>query len=178
VPGDAVLTAICDAAHEAELLVTAHVQGRGQAERAIGAGVDEFAHTPWTERLSDDLVRACAARVRIVSTLDIHGYGTRTADLTVAIDNLRRFHEAGGTVIYGTDLGNGPVPPGIHTQELRWLAEAGLSSDEILTALTRAPIELGAPADLIGLGLDPRDDLGAFDDVRMVIRGGRTVALR
>ena len=51
-PTDGELSAICDAAHAADLPVTAHAQGAGQVERALGAGVDELAHTPWT-RLSD-----------------------------------------------------------------------------------------------------------------------------
>jgi imidazolonepropionase-like amidohydrolase len=59
-PSDAELAAIVQAAHERDLPVTAHVQGRGQPERAVGAGIDEFAHTPWTERLPDPLLGAAA----------------------------------------------------------------------------------------------------------------------
>ncbi|TMK90731.1 MAG: amidohydrolase [Actinobacteria bacterium] len=173
VPSDAELTAICDAAHEAELPVTTHTQGAGQVERALGAGVDELAHTPWTHRLSDDVVARCAATMRIVSTLDSLGFGRDTPALRTALDNLRRFHDAGGTVIYGTDLGNGSIPPGIHTRELLLLREAGLTNEEIVLALTRAPIEPGAPADLIVIGRDPLRDLAAFDDIRMVVRAGR-----
>ena len=101
--------AICDEAHRLDLPVTAHAQGAGQVERALGAGFDELAHTPWI-RLSDDVIETAAARLRIVSTLDIHSYGRDTPEIRAAIDNLRRFHAAGGTVIYGTDLGNGPDP--------------------------------------------------------------------
>ena len=173
VPSDAELTAICDAAHEAGLPVTTHAQGAGQVERALGAGVDELAHTPWTHRLSEDVVARCAASLRIVSTLDILGFGRDTPALRTALDNLRRFHDAGGTVIYGTDLGNGSIPPGIHTRELLLLREAGLTNEEIVLALTRAPIEPGAPADLIAIGGDPLRDLGAFDDLRLVVRAGR-----
>ena len=110
-PTDAELMAICDEAHRHDLPVTAHAQGVGQVERALGAGMDELAHTPWV-RLSDDVIETAAARLRIVSTLDIHSFGRDTPAIRTAIDNLRRFHAAGGTVIYGTDLGNGPSPPG------------------------------------------------------------------
>ena len=44
--------AICDEAHRLDLPVTRHAQGAGQVERALGAGFDELAHTPWT-RLSE-----------------------------------------------------------------------------------------------------------------------------
>jgi imidazolonepropionase-like amidohydrolase len=155
--------------------VTAHAQGAGQVERALGAGVDELAHTPWTQRLSDDVVARCAAQLRIVSTLDILSFGRDTPELRTAVDNLRRFHDAGGTVIYGTDLGNGPIPPGIDLRELRLLLDAGLTHDEILRALTRAPIEPGAPADLIVVDGDPLTDLGAFERITTVIRSGTIV---
>ena len=173
VVSDAELAAICDTAHEVELPVSAHAQGPGQVERALGAGVDELAHTPWTQRLSDGVVERCAAQLRIVSTLDILSFGRDTPELRTAVDNLRRFHDAGGAVIYGTDLGNGPVPPGIDLRELRLLLDAGLTHDEILRALTRAPIEAGAPADLIVVDGDPLTDLGALARVTTVIRGGR-----
>jgi imidazolonepropionase-like amidohydrolase len=176
-PDDAVLTAICAAAHERRLPVTAHVQGKGETERALGAGIDEIAHSPWTEPLADDLVTAMAgAGMRVVSTLDIQSYGLDTPELRTALDNLRRFHAAGGRVLYGTDLGNGPIPPGIHVREVLLLSQAGLSNEAVLRALARGALEPGAPADLIVLGADPLESLEALDDLRLVIRGGRVAA--
>jgi imidazolonepropionase-like amidohydrolase len=175
-PTDAELAAVCEEARRLDLPVTAHPQGRGQVERALGAGVDELAHAPWTERLSDEVVQAAADRMRLVSTLDIHSYGRDTPALHVALDNLRRFHAAGGAVSYGTDLGNGPVPAGIHTREAQLLAEAGLTNDEVLGAMVRAPLEPDAPADLIALGGDPLRDLSAFDDLVLVMRAGVLVS--
>ena len=174
-PSDAELAAICEAAGALDLPVTAHAQGAGQVERALGAGVDELAHTPWG-RLSDDVVQSAARRLRIVSTLDIQSFGRDTPEIRNALDNLRRFHDAGGRVIYGTDLGNGPIPPGIHTRELLLLAEAGLEYEEVLEALVRAPLGPGAPADLIAMDANPLDDLRAFDRLTLVVRGGRVVA--
>lgn len=173
-PSDAELMAIADAAHGHDLPVTVHAQGAGQVERALGAGVDELAHTPWTP-LTDDVVRMAADRLRIVSTLDICGFGTDTPERRIALDNLRRFHGAGGDVIYGTDLGNGDIPPGVHLRELGLLRQAGLSHEQVLVAATRAPLARDAPADLLALGRDPLEDLSAFADRRLVIRSGRPV---
>jgi imidazolonepropionase-like amidohydrolase len=170
---DAELVASCDAAHARHLRVTAHAQGEGQAERALGAGVDELAHVPWTERLSDDLVAAMAGRMTMVSTLDIHSFGRRTPELDVAVDNAARFVAAGGTILYGTDLGNGPIPPGIHVGEAFHLASAGLSVEAILTSMTRAGLETGAPADVVGLDGSPLENLSALGRVRLVVRAGR-----
>jgi imidazolonepropionase-like amidohydrolase len=173
-PSDAELAAICDAAHVAELPVTAHAQGKGQVERALGAGVDELAHTPWT-RLSDEVIQSAATQLRIVSTLDILSFGRDTPEIRTALDNLRRFHLAGGKITYGTDLGNGSIPPGIHTREALLMVEAGLEPEEVLEAMIRAPLVLDAPADLIVLRANPLDDLRALDDVQLVIRAGRVV---
>jgi len=170
---DGELVAICGAAHGRDLSVTAHVQGRGEAERALGAGVDELAHCPWTERLPDEVVEALARRTGVVSTLDIHGYGTRTPELDVAVDNLRRFAEAGGRVRYGTDLGNGPIPPGIHATEAAHLSAAGLAPEAILRAMTLAPLRAGSEGDVIGLRGNPFEDLSALGRVELVVSRGK-----
>jgi len=174
-PSDAELAAICDAAHAADLPVAAHAQGIGQVERALGAGVDELAHTPWT-RLSDDVVQTAAMRLRIVSTLDILSFGHDTPEIRTALDNLRRFHVAGGQIAYGTDLGNGEIPPGIHVREAQLIREAGLEPEEVLESMVRAPLTADAPADLVELGGNPLEDLAALGEVRTVIRAGRVVA--
>ncbi len=167
------LVAVCDVAHRAETIVTAHVQGAGQAARALGAGVDEFAHCPWSEHLSEDLVQAMAKGMRIVSTLDIHSYGRDTPDLRTATDTLARFVAAGGAVAYGTDLGNGPIPPGIHAGEAWHLLGAGLTHERILEAMTFRPLARDEPADLVGLGGNPLEGLDSMSDVRLVVHAGR-----
>lgn len=173
---DAEVAAVVEAATSRGLPVTAHCEGPGQVERAVGAGVAELAHTPWTERISDALITALARTARIVSTLDIHGFGEDTIEIRTALDNLARFHAAGGTVVYGTDLGNGPIPAGIHIREAGLMRDAGLSPEELLGAMAVGPLRPGAPADLIALGTDPRERLGAFSDLVLVMRAGRIVA--
>ena len=176
-PSDAELATIVETAHARGVPVTAHVQGAGQAERAVGASVDEFAHAPWTERLSDDLLGQAARATRIVSTLDIHSFGEITPELRIACDNLVRFRAAGGTVVYGTDLGNGAIPAGIDLREALLLHEAvRMRPDEVLEAMTATRLEAGAPADLIVVGDDPTVRLEALGDLRLVVRAGRVVA--
>lgn len=175
-PSDAELAAIVEAAHARDLPVTAHVEGPGQAERAVGAGIDEFAHIPWTDRLPDALLESAAKTMRMVSTLDIQSFGDVTPELRVATDNAVRFRAAGGTIVYGTDLGNGPIPPGIDVRETLLLHEAvGMPTEEILTAMVAGPLAEGSPADLIGLGRNPLEELHALGDLRLVVRAGRIV---
>jgi imidazolonepropionase-like amidohydrolase len=178
-PTDPELAAIVQAAHERDLPVTAHVQGKGQAERAVGAGVNEFAHCPWSERLSEALLEAAARAMRIVSTLDIWSYGKVTAELRTAADNMARFRAAGGRVVYGTDLGNGPIPPGIDVREVLLLHETvGMTPDEVMDALVAGPLEPGAPADLIAVARNPLEDLTALGNLKLVVRTGHVVSAR
>jgi hypothetical protein len=130
------LTALVDAAHDAELPVVVHAEGPGTVAAAYEAGADLLAHTPWTEPLDDGLLRGCAERMEWISTLDIHGWGTPTPEGGTAIGNLRRFRAYGGSVRYGTDQGNGPLPPAVNPREARLLQAAGLTPDEILQAMT------------------------------------------
>ena len=137
---DDTLQALVDYAHSGGVEVVAHVQGSGQAQRAFEAGVDCLAHTPW---LSDPFIREMAkphsrflaGRHSWISTLDIHGYGQRGRDFEAASENLRRFHAAGGTVRYGTDLGNGDLPLGLNQRELTALQDSGVRYDALLRTL-------------------------------------------
>lgn len=150
---DSVLAAIVSAAHDAGLPVIAHVEGEGTMRLAYDNGIDRLAHTPWTERVDERLLADAAQRMSWISTLDIHGFGTDTPQLRTATENLRRFVEHGGTIHYGTDLGNGPLPPGVNPREVTALLAAGLTPDDVLTAMTdlRSPV----PPCWVPSGLDP-----------------------
>ncbi len=128
----AVLDAAVAAAHRRGLPVGVHAEGRGQARRAMEAGADLLVHVPWTERLDDALIEAMAASMTWISTLVIHPAPMREQ----AIDNARRFVAAGGRLVYGTDLGNGPGPCGPRPDEIEALGRAGLAGDALLSALT------------------------------------------
>lgn len=140
---DVTLRAIVGHAHVRGREVIAHVEGVGQAARAFEAGADRLAHAPWSERLPDELLAAMAGpKARTlsgvqtwVSTLDIHGWGELTDEFVMARENLRRFHAYGGSIVYGTDLGNGPLPLGVNERELRGLIAAGISESGVVRAL-------------------------------------------
>ncbi len=114
-----------------------HAEGSGQAQRAISSGRVVLAHTPFTEILNDEVISFAAKNnVGWMSTLDIHGYGDYGDGFDIACVNLRRFISAGGTVFYGTDLGNGPLPLGINVRELTALQECGLSPAQLAESLS------------------------------------------
>jgi hypothetical protein len=163
---DETLRAVVGHTHVRGHEVVAHTEGVGQAARAFEAGVDRLAHAPWSERLPDELLAAMAGpKARTlsgvqswVSTLDIHGWGEFTEEFVIARDNLRRFHAFGGTIVYGTDLGNGPLPNGVNERELRALIAAGISEVGIVRAMT--PTHFGSAISYLPGGHD--DDICAW----------------
>lgn len=135
VPDDALLGALAAEARAVALPLVAHAQGHGQVERALAAGVDVLAHTPWTERLSDDVIRAAAASQTWISTLAMHGRDGDELGFARATDNLARFAASGGAVAYGTDLGNGLRRFTIDPNEIAALRQAGIEGTALVDAL-------------------------------------------
>jgi imidazolonepropionase-like amidohydrolase len=179
-----VLSAIVGAAHGRGLHVTAHVTGLGELHKAIDAGVGELAHMLMSEeRIPDDTIAGMArAGIVIVPTLSCR-FGS---ELESAIDNLRRFLDAGGRVVYGTDLGNEGPRPGIEPREIAAMSAAGMGSHAIIASATteaanwlglRAKGTLGAgmSADVIGVRGDPIVDASALGRIELVFRQGRRV---
>ncbi|WP_137846265.1 hypothetical protein [Microbacterium sp. 2FI] len=131
----ATLAAIVSSARERGLPVVAHVEGTGTARMAVDAAVDVLAHTPFSEELSPRLIgRAINDGQRWISTLDIHRDDAAAA--AIARTNLSIFAAAGGTVLYGTDLGNGDLPLGVDVRELEALEAAGIRGGALIQTLT------------------------------------------
>ena len=154
---EAALLEAAAAAHERGMKVASHAMSDADVALAVAVGVDVLAHTP-TASLSDATVSSLSDRA-VVPTLAAFGGST------TAVDNLRRLHEAGARVLYGTDFGNISTA-GILSSELALMIEAGMSGDEILAAGTSDPadwwgltgmgrIDIGSPASLLVLAEDP-----------------------
>lgn len=133
---DEVFKAIVASAHELGLHVVAHAEGKGEALRAARLGATRLAHAPFSELLRDDELTELAASTSWCSTLDIHGWGEHTPEYEIAVANVAGFVRHGGTLLYGTDMGNGPTPVALNPRELAGLAAAGLTAEQQLEALT------------------------------------------
>jgi imidazolonepropionase-like amidohydrolase len=178
----ATLSAITTRAHEHGLKVTAHVWGLEQLHAALDARVDELAHMLLgPDKIPDGTIaRMVSQGMAIVPTMSIRS----GVDRWRAIDNLRRFVEAGGTVVYGTDLGNSGPRPGIDRREVAAMKWAGMSPRAIVASATTvasrwlglehiAAIEEGRPADLVAVAGRPLEKARDLTEVRMVWRAGR-----
>ena len=174
------LRAIVGAGHGANLPVAVHAEGVGMAALALDGGADVLVHAPWSEPLDDGLVRrAASARQAWISTLAIHVRDDADA-AAVAIDNVRRFHEAGGRVLYGTDLGNGPLTEGVNATELAALGRAGLAPSDLVAALIDPWPSVPKPSDPVIDGVAtfvPGEvpDASDPDAVAAWLAGGRIV---
>lgn len=138
------LTAVVVAASDAGLRVTGHIHGLEELANALEAGVHELAHMLMgDEEIPSAVVRRMVDHgMVVVPTLSI-----RTNDgFATAKRNLTNFKEAGGKVVYGTDLGNEGPEPGIDRLEVEAMSSAGFSVTEITRSATvDAAAWLGLP---------------------------------
>lgn len=172
--------AIVKAAHARDLKVTVHLSDASDVRQALNAGVDEWAHIPCDDVPALLLKRAVSEGVEIVATLHV------SRSCPGALANAQVVVEAGGTLLYGSDLGNEGIPFGADVQEARLMMEAGLSLEEVLAGATSlagkqldmeplGSIVRGAQADLVAVPGDPRDDLHVLEDPVFVMADGDVV---
>jgi imidazolonepropionase-like amidohydrolase len=103
---------------------------------------------------------------------------------TVSLQNLKKLHDAGITIVMGTDAGNiGTLHGPSVFREMTLEHEAGLTPLEVLrTATTNGALAFGNPdlgaiapgklADLVLLSADPLADVANFSRAERVIKGG------
>jgi imidazolonepropionase-like amidohydrolase len=129
-------------------------------------------------------------RVALMPTLSVwkslfrHGrISAREEVVSTAVAQLRAWVAAGGTVLFGNDLGALDYDP---VEEYALMAEAGMSFGQILASLTTAPAERfgaahlgrvasGLAADLVVLRGDPSGDIRALANVRYTLRDGKII---
>jgi imidazolonepropionase-like amidohydrolase len=178
------LSAITEAAHARDLGVTGHVYGSSELYKALDAGMDELAHM----LMSPEPIPAATIRQMVAQSMTVvPTLGCFFDDAQdIAVSNLRSFIEAGGRVIYGTDLGNEGPRPGIDPREVDALARSGMSGIDIVRAATtgaagylglsdRGSLEKGFRADVIAVGWEPGSDPLGLTQVAMVWRRGRRI---
>jgi imidazolonepropionase-like amidohydrolase len=105
-------------------------------------------------------------------------------DLDIAVENVRRLHEAGIPILAGTDAPNPGTAYGVSMYgELELLVKAGLSPSEALKAATAASAEsfgltgrgviaVGARTDLLLVDGDPTTDILAARSIDRIFKNG------
>jgi imidazolonepropionase-like amidohydrolase len=182
-------------AHRTGKPVFAHPANQQGIELCLQSGVDILAHTtpdggPWDSSL---IARLKAANVALIPTLalwHVESRGVPAADFEkgmkeTALQQLRAYSEAGGQILFGTDVGY--IDQFDTTEEFTWMSRAGLTFQQILASLTTNPaarfgdsahrgrIAPGMDADLAVLSADPALDSTAFAKIRYTIRSGNVI---
>ena len=185
--------AIVAEAHRAGKPVFAHPSNPQGIEVALESGVDILAHTtpsggPWSSSLVESMK---ASRMALIPTLTLWHVESRGESQegfekgmnAVVLPELRAYSEAGGQILFGTDVGY--IEQFDTAEEFTLMSRAGLTWQQILATLTINPAERfgystrsgriakGLDADLVVLSADPAQDVTAFSKVAFTIRHGK-----
>ena len=188
-----VAQAIVAEAHHAGKPVFAHPSNEEGVELAFRSKVDILAHTTpsggaWTSSLANRLTSAHMALVPTLTLWDVETGKREDFERgmnTVVLPQLRAFSEAGGQILFGTDVGY--IDRFDTSEEFHWMSRAGLSFQQVLASLTTNPaqrfgysshsgrIAKGMDADLVVLRGDPTEDVTALSKVLYTIRFGKII---
>lgn len=189
----AIAKAAVDEAHRHGMPVFAHPSTMEGVMVAVDSGVDVLAHTvpqspPWTPDFITQLQRANLSLIPTLTLWDFEGRKWTTSDkerdawVGQMVQQLRVYSQAGGDVLFGTDVGY--TDHYDTTLEFTLMSQAGMSYTQILASLTTNParkfkdsgrtgrVAKGMNADLVILDADPAQDVTAFSKVRCTIRNG------
>jgi len=185
------LTSVVEAVHAVGGKVAVHCQTAEGTRNAVLAGADSLEHGMHLDPALLD--RMAAQGTAFVPTLAAFGAqedemrarepGGRR-DLWLAgwdamLTHVRAAHEAGVTVLAGTDT----FPCGTVAGEMSWLLRAGLPAEAALGAASwtaRAWLGLpglvdGAPADVVAYATDPTLDPAVLEHPSRIVLRGRVV---
>jgi imidazolonepropionase-like amidohydrolase len=178
------------------MAVFAQPQDADGVNVAIASGVDVLAHTvpqspPWTP---DFVARLKSANIALIPTLTLVDFEVRKENgtehegeewMAKMVAELHAYSQAGGDVLFGTDIGY--IDHYDTALEFTLMSQAGMNYQQILASLTTNParrfrytdhsgrIAKGMDADLAVLGADPAKDSTAFSKVRCTIRNGNVI---
>jgi len=176
-----------DEAHRAGLKLAAHAWTSEGARNAAEAGVDSIEHG--FDMPDDILALARKNGVTLVGTEYLALVDSDAAHRQW-VDRLRRAHQMGVTLVYGTDVIDEVRGRTRGEEAMRGIdvwVEAGVPAAAILKAMTteaarllgveqaRGALKPGLAADIIATAANPLDDISALKRVTFVMRNGQVV---
>ena len=172
------LAAAVETSHRRGKLVFLHPNRGEDVVAAVRAGVDVIAHTTPRSPAAID------SRVALTPTLHIWSWfmrhdriSTQEKAAETCVDQLRKFVDVRGTVLFGTDLGAVDPDP---APEFALMRRAGMTFAQILESLTTAPAARFGVSDRLGKIAPGYDaDLTVFGtditDIRFTVARGSIV---
>jgi len=196
---DAELVAIVETAHRLGRKVAAHAHGTDGVNAALRAGVDSVEHGTYLDAESIRLFKA--KNIYLVPTLLAGDTVTRQAASAdwmpdavrakaravgpLMIDALRRAHEGGVRIAFGTD--SAVSKHGENAREFVLMTKAGLTPLDTIRAATVwgathiglegevGSIAAGKAADIVAVRGDPLKDVAQLEAMVFVMKGGAVV---
>ncbi|GGG77824.1 amidohydrolase family protein [Edaphobacter dinghuensis] len=180
-----IVRAAVEEGHRHGQLVFAHPTNLEGTRVAMEGGVDVLAHAPENLAGIDDafIAQLVAHHMVMIPTLKLFSQDADIANIRAAV---KRFHQLGGPLMFGTDTGF--LADYDMGEEYRQLSLAGLNYREVLAMLTTSPaqrfrvsehkgrVAVGMNGDLTILSADPASgDPSAFTQVRYTVRNGRVI---
>ena len=175
------LMAIVETAHAQDKLVVGQAIFAEEALTSVNAGIDELLSWPTPiEPLPEELIQALVTHsVPVVSGFSVGGVVPQEGD-------LRRFLDAGGTLVYGTFAPNSSGTP---VSEFRIMELNGMTPMEMIQSATTnaaqvlemedmiGTLEVGKQADIIVVDGNPLEDnfLAVIGNVVYVVKNGELV---
>jgi imidazolonepropionase-like amidohydrolase len=200
VPGEPEMTrqeieAVTEVGRDAGLRVAAHAHGAQSIRDAILAGADTIEHASF---IDDEGIRlAIENDVALVMDIGpgdwmieegrkqgwVEEFLRKTIETTqVQRENFARAHEAGATIVFGTDAGI--YPHGMNGIQFAHMVRWGMTPMEAIQSATSVAarymdwgnqvgsIEPGLFADLVAVRGDPLENISVMEDVEVVVKGG------
>ena len=191
------LQEIMRTAHGLGVKVAAHAHGTDGINAALRAGVDSIDHGSFLDRDSIRLFRSSGAYLvptllpshKVPAMMETNPFFTEAikekarAASAAAFDNVRRAHEGGVKIAFGTDTG--VTRHGENAEEFALMVSIGMSEVEAIRAATVVAAELidmtadlgtveaGKMADIIAVSDNPLVDISVLEQVRAVMKAGK-----
>jgi len=185
-----VLRAIIDEAHQRKLRATVHTHREQDVIDAIESGADGVEHGVWDSPLRSNRLAALLLKrnANYTPTLWAWSLGQEPKSSEIAKQNLKALSDQGVRISLGTDTLCSVPRPGLNTiEEMEFMAESGLTPEQVIRAATRnaaehlglldrlGTVEPNKIADLVVIAGDPLKDIASLHQVQMVIRAGQVV---
>ena len=186
----ATIATISRAARRVRQPVFAHPTDRTGLELAVGNGANILAHSAplmgeWSARYARWIVSKRVAMIPTLSLFEVQPHPS--TPVSVAVQQTRALHRAGGTILFGTDAG---FTDAFDTSaELRLLGQA-IGWRGVFASLTTGPAKVfgearlrgriapGYVADIVVVDGDPAVEVENLAKVRLVMRSGRSIFTR
>ena len=189
------IEAVVNVGQEAGIRVTAHAHGAESIKQAILAGVNSIEHAS----LIDDEGIRLAKEKGVALSMDIYNgdyintvgvieewpeeFLRKNRETTqIQRENFTKAHQAGVTIVYGTDAG--VYPHGDNAKQFAYMVNHGMTSVEAIQSATIVAakvmnwedrvgqIKPGYFADIIAVRDNPLLNIRLLEDINVVIKGG------